>query len=90
LVERSAGTVRQPVGRTVGHQDWRDAMPRIKAPSLFIGSKSGLVPHSCVAWESTQAPGAQLSIFGESELGSHSMFVENPGMFNSVLAELMG
>ena len=72
------------------HQDWRDVLPRIAVPTLFIGGKASLVPHSCVAWEATQVPGAQLSIFSESELGSHFMFVENPGKFNSLLAGFMG
>ena len=58
--------------------------------STIIGGKASLVPHSCVAWEATQVPGAQLSIFSESELGSHFMFVENPGKFNSLLAGFMG
>ncbi len=65
-------------------------LPRIKLPTLFIGGKSSLVLHTCVAWESTQVPGAQLSIFSEGELGSNFMFVENPGKFNAVLAEFMG
>ncbi len=72
------------------HQDWRDVLPRIAVPSLFIGGKSSLVPHTCVAWEATQVPGAQLSIFSESELGSHFMFVENPAKFNAVLAGFIG
>ena len=71
------------------HRDWRDVLPRIKVPSLFIGGKASLVPHTCVAWESTQVPGAQLSIFSESELGSHFMFIENPAKFNALLAQFM-
>ena len=72
------------------HQDWRDVLPRIKLPSLFIGGKASLVPVSCVTWESTQVPGAQLSIFEAAELGSHFMFAENPLKFNAVVAGFIG
>ena len=72
------------------HQDWRDVLARIKSPSLFIGGKASLVPYSCMTWESTQVPGAQLSIFEVAELGSHFMFIENPGKFNSLLSAFVG
>ena len=65
-------------------------LPRIALPTLFIGAKSSQVPHTCAAWEAAQVPGAQLSIFSESELGSHFMFVENPAKFNAVLAGFIG
>jgi len=72
------------------HQDWRDVLPRIKLPSLFIGGKASLVPFSCMAWEATQVPGAQLAIFEVAELGSHFMFVENPTKFNALLRTFIG
>ncbi len=72
------------------HQDWRDVLARIKLPSLFIGGKASLVPYSCMTWESTQVPGAQLSIFEAAELGSHFMFIENPSKFNSLLSTFVG
>lgn len=72
------------------HQDWRDVLPRIKAPCLFIGGKASLVPVSCVTWESTQVPGAQLAIFEAAELGSHFMFIENPTKFNALVAAFIG
>jgi len=72
------------------HQDWRDVLPRIKLPSLFIGGKASLVPFSCMAWEATQVPGAQLAIFEVAELGSHFMFVENPARFNALLRTFIG
>ena len=72
------------------HQDWRDVLPRIDRPSLFIGGKASLVPFSCMAWEATQVPGAQLSIFDAAEFGSHFMFIENPGKFNALLRSFIG
>jgi non-heme chloroperoxidase len=67
------------------HQDWRDVLPRIGQPSLFIGGKASLVPHGCVAWNAAQLPGSQLSILEAADKGSHFMFIENPDRFNSIL-----
>jgi pimeloyl-ACP methyl ester carboxylesterase len=72
------------------HQDWRDVLPRIAKPTLFIGAKGSIFPPSCVAWEATQVPGAQLAIFENSDKGSHFMFIENPAKFNGLLAAFMG
>lgn len=72
------------------HQDWRDVLPRIDRPTLFIGGKASLVPASCIEWAATQVPGARAAIFQASELGSHFMFVENPKKFNALLREFMG
>jgi non-heme chloroperoxidase len=68
------------------HQDWRDVLPRIDRPTLFIGGKASLVPTSCLQWAAAQVPDAQLQIFEASELGSHFMFIENPTKFNALLA----
>lgn len=68
------------------HQDWRDVLPRIDRPALFIGGKASNVPHSAMRWSATQVPGARLSIFEAEEKGSHFMFMENPGKFNDLLA----
>ncbi|WP_433694014.1 alpha/beta fold hydrolase [Herbaspirillum seropedicae] len=72
------------------HQDWRDVLPRITKPSLFIGGKASLVPESCIRWEAAQVKGAQLEIFSEDEGGSHFMFIENPEKFNALLKNFMG
>lgn len=71
------------------HQDWRDVLPRIDKPSLFIGGKASLVPTSCIAWNASQVPGAKLEIFEVNEKGSHFMFIENPDRFNALVAEFM-
>jgi pimeloyl-ACP methyl ester carboxylesterase len=72
------------------HQDWRDVMPRIKVPTLYIGGRVSLVPWKSVAWSASVTPGARLEIFEEAEGGQHFMFVENPTKFNRILAEFIG
>ena len=72
------------------HQDWRDVMPRINVPTLYIGGRVSLVPWKSVAWAASQTPGARLEIFEEAEGGQHFMFVENPAKFNRILAEFIG
>jgi non-heme chloroperoxidase len=72
------------------HQDWRDVLPRIDKPSLFIGGKISNVPHSSMAWNASQVRGAQVEIFEEAERGSHFMFIENPAKFNRLLAGFLG
>jgi pimeloyl-ACP methyl ester carboxylesterase len=69
------------------HQDWREVLPRIDRPTLFIGGKGSLVPHSCVRWEASQVPGARVEIFDDEEAGSHFMFIENARKFNALLAQ---
>jgi pimeloyl-ACP methyl ester carboxylesterase len=72
------------------HQDWREQLPRIKLPTLFIGGKASLVPPSCIAWNASQVAGSQLQIFEAAEKGSHFMFVENPVKFNEMLRAFVG
>ena len=72
------------------HQDWRDVLPRINVPSLFIGGRISLVPWKSVEWSSQQVKGSRLEIFEEAEGGQHFMFVENPGKFNRIIAEFAG
>ncbi|MGA1289392.1 MAG: alpha/beta fold hydrolase, partial [Rubrivivax sp.] len=57
------------------HQDWRDVMPRIDVPTLYIGGRVSLVPWKSVAWAASVTPGARLEIFEEAEGGQHFMFV---------------
>jgi pimeloyl-ACP methyl ester carboxylesterase len=57
------------------HQDWRDVMPRINVPTLYIGGRVSLVPWKSVAWAASQTPGAKLEIFEEAEGGQHFMVV---------------
>jgi len=72
------------------HQDWREQLPRISLPTLFIGGKNSLVPCSCIAWNASQVAGSQLQIFEANEKGSHFMFIENPAKFNGLLSSFIG
>jgi pimeloyl-ACP methyl ester carboxylesterase len=72
------------------HQDWRDVIPRIDVPCLFIGGRVSLVPWKSVAWAASQVNGARLEIFEEAEGGQHFMFEENPAKFNRIVAEFIG
>jgi non-heme chloroperoxidase len=72
------------------HQDWRDVMPRLNVPCLFIGGKASLVPWKSVAWSASQVPGSRLEIFEADEGGAHFMFEENPEKFNRILTEFIG
>jgi pimeloyl-ACP methyl ester carboxylesterase len=72
------------------HQDWRDVMPRINLPTLYIGGRVSLVPWKSVAWAASQTPGARVEIFEEAEGGQHFMFEENPAKFNRIVADFLG
>ncbi|MFM1987255.1 MAG: hypothetical protein RJA99_212 [Pseudomonadota bacterium] len=72
------------------HQDWRDVIPRIDVPCLFVGGRTSLVPWKSVQWAASQVKGARLEIFEEAEGGAHFMFEENPAKFNRILAEFIG
>ena len=72
------------------HQDWRDVIPRIDVPCLFIGGRVSLVPWKSVAWAASQVKGARLEIFEEAEGGQHFMFEENPAKFNRMVADFLG
>ena len=71
------------------HQDWREQLPRIALPTLFIGGKASLVPYSCIAWNASQVAGSELQIFDSNEKGSHFMFIENPTKFNDLLSSFI-
>ncbi len=72
------------------HQDWRDVIPRVNVPTLFVGGKASLVPWKSVVWSASQVKGARCEIFEEAEGGAHFMFEENPAKFNRILAEFIG
>ncbi len=72
------------------YQDWRDVIPRMTKPTLFVGGKVSNVPYKCVQWQQTQVPGSQIKIFEESEGGSHFMFIQNPTEFNNLVRTFIG
>jgi non-heme chloroperoxidase len=76
-------------------QDWRDVIgqviPSLKLPTLVFGGElASIFPPQAAAWIAAQIPGAELSIFGREEGGSHFMFWENPEKFNAVLRRFIG
>ncbi|HWH84958.1 MAG TPA: alpha/beta hydrolase [Burkholderiaceae bacterium] len=71
------------------HQDWRATIPRIQAPTLFIGGVHSIVPYKCILWNATQIAGAQVTIFQPGEGDSHFMFIENPAKFNNLLTNFI-
>ncbi|QEI06417.1 alpha/beta hydrolase [Pigmentiphaga aceris] len=72
------------------YQDWRDVIPRIDKPTLFVGGTVSNVPHPCVQWQHTQVRNAQIRIFEEAEGGSHFMFIQNSAAFNAMVHEFIG
>ncbi|KAK3322348.1 Alpha/Beta hydrolase protein [Apodospora peruviana] len=69
--------------------DWRDVFPRITVPSLVLGGELSIGPASAVEWVATQIPGAQHYTFTAAEKGSHFVFWENPGRFNSMVEDFI-
>jgi non-heme chloroperoxidase len=72
------------------YQDWRDVIPRMTRPTIFVGGKVSNVPYKCVEWQQTQVPGSQLRIFEANEGGSHFMFIQNPTAFNDLVRGFIG
>ena len=76
-------------------QDWRDVIthvvPKLGLPTLVFGGElASIFPPQAAAWIAAQIPGAELSIFGRDEGGSHFMFWENPEKFNAVVRHFLG
>lgn len=69
--------------------DWRDVIQRLEIPSLIIGGHASITPWQSQRWISKQILNARLKIFDEHEGGSHFMFVENPILFNQVVADFL-
>ena len=65
--------------------DWRDAIARIRLPTLVVGAEASIFHPDSQRWISHQIPGARLCVFPEAEGGSHFMWLENPA---KLLAEL--
>ena len=71
-------------------QDWRDVIPRISVPTLVVGGEASFFPPDSQLWIGRQISGAQVTVFGADEGGSHFMFLENPAFFNEVVAQFIG
>jgi non-heme chloroperoxidase len=68
-------------------QDWRDVVPMINIPALVVG---GWRNFKSQEWIGAHMPIARVEIFGESEGGSHFMYLENPVKFNQIVREFIG
>lgn len=69
--------------------DWRDVLPRINRPSLYIAGEASFVPMSATKWAAEQTPGARFEALGGHEGGSHFMFLENPDRFNRLVSDFL-
>lgn len=68
-------------------QDWRDVLPRISVPTMVIAGERFA---TCAKWCAAQIPDGMYETFSAAERGTHFMFWDNPGKFNSVLDRFLG
>lgn len=74
---------------TISHfvQDWRDVLPKISVPALYIGGKSSLyAKREAADYAVRNIPNAQLKIFEKS---AHCPFYEEPELFNRTVRDFM-
>ena len=69
--------------------DWRDVLPRINRPSLYIAGEASFVPMTATKWAAEQTPGARFESISGHEGGNHFMFVENPDRFNQLVLDFL-
>ncbi|MEM9615655.1 MAG: alpha/beta hydrolase [Actinomycetota bacterium] len=69
--------------------DWRDVLPRINRPSLYVAGEASFVPMSATKWAADNTPGARFESFGPDEGGNHFLFIENPTRFNALVADFL-
>ena len=67
--------------------DFRDVLPRITLPTLYVGGRVRGVRMSCQRWICEQIPDATHVTFTAEDRGSHLMYLENPARFNDVVRE---
>jgi len=70
-------------------QDWRDLIPTIDVPTLVIGGKASHVNPLSQEWIASRIPGAKLAIIDAADRGSHFPFLENPALFNRIVADFL-
>jgi non-heme chloroperoxidase len=61
--------------------DWRDAIARIRLPTLVVGAEGSIFHPDSQRWIAQQIPRAKLCVFSREEGGSHFMWLENPEKF---------
>ncbi|MEX3008702.1 alpha/beta fold hydrolase [Hoeflea sp. TYP-13] len=70
-------------------QDWRSFILTIRLPTLVVAGEASPHPISSLVWITEQIAGARLELIPKSEGGSHFMFMENPGRFNSAVVDFL-
>lgn len=72
------------------NQDWRDIIPRITVPTLYI---AGEVSHATTiessTWIMESIPDCRLVLFGKEEYGTHCMFINAYDRFNKVVLDFL-
>ena len=63
--------------------DYRDILPTIKVPTLWIGGLQSHIPLECMSWAASEIPDAELTLVP----GRHHMFMEQPEPFNLALSD---
>ena len=58
--------------------DWRDAIARIRLPTLVVGAEASIFHPDSQRWIAQHIPDARLCVFSQAEGGSHFMWLENP------------
>ncbi|MEZ5668631.1 MAG: alpha/beta hydrolase [Alphaproteobacteria bacterium] len=71
------------------HNDWRDAIGRIRVPTLVVGGTVSIFTAESQRWIAAQIPGATADIYEEADGGGHFMFIENPQRFNASVVKFL-
>ena len=70
--------------------DWRDILPQIKVPVLYIG---GMASHcntpNSVAWMKSQMPQAETMMIAPEDFGVHEMHLYAPEIFNEAVLKFL-
>ncbi|MGK4580254.1 alpha/beta fold hydrolase [Kitasatospora sp. HPMI-4] len=69
--------------RDIARQDWRERLPALPVPTLFLhGARSRIYPSDVGGWLATAVPGARLEVFENS---GHLPFLEEPERFQRTI-----
>ena len=72
-------------------QDWRDTVPRIDVPTLYMsGDHSHATTEACAKWIVSSIPGCQWIRFSEQEGGTHSFFMNCPEKSKQAILDFLG
>lgn len=72
-------------------QDWRDLIPRINVPTLYIsGDESFATTRECVQWIVDRIAGCQWVCVTGKGIGTHHMMQDSPDLFNRAIIDFVG